>query len=113
MDQTCQFRLRAWLFTDQAGICGWSGEVMPPTLVKTSKDHIIPRSLGGPDDRWNYQLLHHGCNSSKGSRLAARAQDVADARGVRDGLWTLNLVSSDTSKASVEQYNWPVEPTDA
>jgi hypothetical protein len=32
---------------------------------------------------------------------------------VNDGPWVLNLVSADTGKAAVEQYNRPVEPADA
>jgi len=33
--------------------------------------------------------------------------------GVSDGPWVLNLVSADTGKAAIEQYNRPVESTDA
>jgi len=32
---------------------------------------------------------------------------------VNDGPWVLDLVSADTGKAAVEQYNRPVESTDA
>ena len=30
-------------------------------------DHIVPASLGGRDERWNYQLSCRKCNESKGS----------------------------------------------
>lgn len=79
---TCRLRHRARLFTDQAGICGWCGGAMPANLVKTSIDHIIPTSRGGPDDPWNRQLVHAGCNSSKGRQLSPRAVDLATAHGV-------------------------------
>lgn len=39
-----------------------------PFNMNPSVDHIIPRSLGGGDERANLQLAHRGCNSSKGNR---------------------------------------------
>ena len=41
-------------------------------------DHIIPRSIGGPDDLVNYQALCWKCNANKG------AGDATDFRRYRD-----------------------------
>jgi len=38
-----------------------------------SIDHIHPRSKGGPDDLWNLQLTHWGCNREKSATLIADA----------------------------------------
>jgi 5-methylcytosine-specific restriction endonuclease McrA len=32
-------------------------------------DHIIPQSLGGPDEDWNLQLMHPVCNLRKHDKL--------------------------------------------
>jgi hypothetical protein len=52
-----------------------------------------------------HMLLDHTGHRMKGKWLGFNRDG-----GVSDGPWTLNLVSSDTSKAAVEQYNRPVEP---
>lgn len=38
-------------------------------LLMATKDHIIPRSLDGPNHESNYQLLCRQCNEEKGNRL--------------------------------------------
>lgn len=40
-----------------------------PDRLSATVDHIVPRALGGPDDRSNLQLAHRGCNSSKRHRF--------------------------------------------
>lgn len=42
--------------------------VASPSRLAASVDHIVPRALGGGDERENLQLAHRGCNSSKGHR---------------------------------------------
>lgn len=42
--------------------------VASPDRRAPSVDHIVPRALGGSDDRSNLQLAHRGCNSSKRHR---------------------------------------------
>ena len=32
-------------------------------------DHIVPRSLGGPDHRWNFQVLESSVNRRFGNRF--------------------------------------------
>lgn len=50
-----------------------SGDVdmtlVSPDRLSATVDHIIPRALGGSDDRANLQLAHRGCNSSKRHRF--------------------------------------------
>ena len=38
-------------------LCGVSGGSTP--------DHILPRSMGGPDELWNLALVHKPCNDKK------------------------------------------------
>ena len=91
----CRFRYRAHLLTRQEGTCPVCAEPLPvdlntriaevlpysgiQVLAKPAvhEDHVIPRSRGGPDSDWNTQLLHVGCNYSKGSKLTAAAYAVA------------------------------------
>lgn len=46
--------------------CGRSGG-----LHDLEVDHIVPRSLAGPDDFDNLQTLCQGCNRRKGARFSA------------------------------------------
>ena len=40
-----------------------------------TRDHIIPRSKGGPDHKSNYRLAHKRCNSKRGN-----PEPLGDAR---------------------------------
>jgi hypothetical protein len=62
--------------------CPWCGDYLPDSPPGTAIDHIIPRVYGGPDCRWNLQLLHQECNSAKGKKITAEALELADAHGV-------------------------------
>jgi len=31
-----------------------------------SRDHLIPRSMGGPNSIWNIRLAHRACNNNRG-----------------------------------------------
>ena len=55
-----------------------------------------------------HMLLDHTGHRMKGKWLGFNRDG-----GISDGPWVLDLVSADTSKAAVEQYNRPVEPADA
>jgi len=39
------------------------------TRVATTRDHLIPYSLGGPDELGNLRPACHRCNASRGNRL--------------------------------------------
>ena len=52
---------------DFKGICALCGNYVP--LEEASRDHIIPRSQGGGNDRINIQLTHKSCNNLKGDDL--------------------------------------------
>jgi len=45
--------------------CGASA----PSGAELHVDHILPRSKGGTNDRWNLQALCRDCNLGKGDRL--------------------------------------------
>lgn len=54
-------------------VCGWCGlpvdlAVPWPDRMSKSLDHIVPLSKGGGHELGNVQLMHLGCNSSKGAR---------------------------------------------
>ena len=53
--------------------CSWCGKVIDLTLTWPNRmyrsiDHIVPVSQGGLHVMQNAQLLHFGCNASKGNR---------------------------------------------
>ena len=85
-DSECATHVRHQLWMEQAQCCGHCGQLVEPDCpmifacrkwrvaeVTVSVDHIIPTSRGGPDKRWNLQLVHSACNSSKSNRMTAAA----------------------------------------
>ena len=78
-------RSRRRLFDAQGGICPWCSLPLPEDLAETAVDHIIPRCRGGPDLKWNRQLLHRLCNhgpGGKGKQLTEQALALAAEHGV-------------------------------
>lgn len=64
------------LISRDALVCHWCQEAIDldvqwPDPLSKSIDHIVPVSKGGAHTLENCQLMHLGCNSSKGDRLAA------------------------------------------
>ncbi len=64
------------LISRDALVCHWCQGVIDldvqwPDPLSKSIDHIVPVSKGGAHTLENCQLMHLGCNSSKGDRLAA------------------------------------------
>ena len=58
--------LRYELFKAQGGICLYTGKPLSETrLDEYEIDHIVPRSLGGPDAAVNYVLTFHEVNHTK------------------------------------------------
>lgn len=57
-------RLRAVVLVRDGGRCWLCGK-----LGATTIDHVIPRSLGGPDTLDNLRAAHGSCNSARGTKL--------------------------------------------
>ena len=66
----------------QGWACPWCTRPLPTDLTETHVDHIIPVAAGGPDEDWNYQLLHRACNLSKHITITPRAVALAAERGI-------------------------------
>ncbi len=74
--------LRKALVKAQAGVCAWCFRPLLKDLSLLHVDHIIPRSAGGPNRRWNYQALHPDCNTEKGGIITEQARALAIEHGV-------------------------------
>jgi 5-methylcytosine-specific restriction endonuclease McrA len=64
---------RVW---QQDWTCTWCEKPLTPEDIgasRTQLDHVIPAIRGGPHASWNKELLHSGCNASKGDRMTAKA----------------------------------------
>lgn len=55
------------IHSDFKGICALCGRYVE--LKDASRDHIIPRSMGGGNGRDNIQLTHKTCNNRKGNEV--------------------------------------------
>lgn len=49
-------------------------------LLRAERDHIIPRSLMGPDESWNLATLCKACHDDKHKRGTLRLSGHADER---------------------------------
>lgn len=58
------------LFNRDKGICQLC--FRPVKEIHATKDHIIPKSLGGGNGQDNLQLAHHWCNLIKGDSVRIR-----------------------------------------
>jgi len=68
-------RLRLFPLADCCGICGEGFPDGVPGRSKWAKslDHVVPISRGGDwYDEQNLRVVHYGCNSSLGAKLARR-----------------------------------------
>lgn len=75
-----ELRRRVELAHQQDWTCTWCEKPLSPEDIgagRTQLDHVIPAIRGGPHASWNKELLHGGCNASKGDRMTARARDLA------------------------------------
>lgn len=43
-------------------------------------DHIIPKSLGGPDEKWNLRLTHKDCNNDRRNHFLREDMQLAMTR---------------------------------
>jgi len=75
--------IKSALADEQDGICPWCRHALPDELAYTTAiDHVIPQCRGGPDKRWNHQLLHLKCNREKGKKLTPAAIELAAEHGI-------------------------------
>ena len=74
-------KLRRKLAERQHWVCTWCMESLPGDLSDTHIDHVIPVSHGGPDEMWNFDLLHGVCNLSKSDKITPRAIDLGYVNG--------------------------------
>lgn len=70
---------RAWVYKRDGHACLKCGGDENLTV-----DHVMPRALGGPDHRSNYQTLCLPCNAAKGA-------SYADYRKIADGQLSFHL----------------------
>ena len=67
----------------QLGTCLWCFlPLRPEELSGTHIDHVIPVSLGGPDEPWNWQLLHGPCNQAKSDKITVEGIALAAEHGI-------------------------------
>ena len=71
--------LRAFVIHRDNSTCRYCGKKAKPVEL----DHVIPRSLGGPNTPWNLVVACHKCNQRKGNKslaefLKRRPQRLAD-----------------------------------
>lgn len=57
--------LKDWVYKQQKGRCTYCNT--PVTRAQATLDHIVPRSLGGGNNKENLCLACQTCNETKGS----------------------------------------------
>lgn len=74
------------LFIRDESICWLCNKTV--TREQASRDHVIPKSLGGPNRMENYKLAHKDCNSSRGNNeaLPSRNEVMAILNDVQKGI---------------------------
>lgn len=58
------------LYVDDKGRCWLCRREVEPE--EASRDHVIPKSHGGRNIRWNIRLAHRRCNQRRGARPASK-----------------------------------------
>lgn len=71
---------RKALYGEQGGYCNGCGHHYVPELLEV--DHVVPKSLGGPDTRDNLQLLCPMCNRLKGTKSHDYLKAVLKRKGM-------------------------------
>ena len=75
-------RRTARQFFDQANhVCGYCGRDLlsdPDTFFSRVRDHLIPRSQGGPDASHNRVAACHVCDKLKGSTLVGSLDEARE-----------------------------------
>jgi 5-methylcytosine-specific restriction endonuclease McrA len=99
--------LKRTLATEQGWLCPWCEMPLPSNIAarladglpEVEIDHIIPRAKGGPDEDWNLQVLHRGCNGAggKSDQVTNRALALAAEHGVTLINWDGELTAPHAS----------------
>jgi 5-methylcytosine-specific restriction endonuclease McrA len=66
-DKLREIFFRSCLYERDNGLCGLCGE--PICYSEMHVDHILPKSLGGPNLWDNFQIACPSCNCAKGNRV--------------------------------------------
>ena len=74
-------RTRLWIA--QQGRCFYCGHKIRSKVVATI-DHVIPKTLGGPNSIWNLVLACRWCNTNKGGQMPS--DDDMDRRAAMEEL---------------------------
>jgi len=64
-DVSARLRYLLWKFAHRCAHCRLMTNRIPGHPLQATCDHIVPVSLGGPDNKENWQLLCSSCNSKK------------------------------------------------
>jgi hypothetical protein len=85
-DYLAQLRhFRKALHTRDRGRCGLCGKFVD--LYAMDVDHIIPKSMGGPDHWDNLQVAHPRCNRSRGNRILSCRLPLYYKASAGDRVW--------------------------
>jgi hypothetical protein len=66
--------IREYLLEASQGICELCGKAL--SIAEATLDHIIPKSLGGPDALENLQIAHFSCNTRRGNMPLEQWQEL-------------------------------------
>jgi hypothetical protein len=72
--------------------------VMNSNIRLFTKDHILPRSVGGTDHITNMRLMCHTCNNSRGNHVTTEELDLVFSDPAK------YITSSFARRAKLEQY---------
>jgi len=75
-------QLLARLALRQGWTCRWCAGPLPADLAGVHVDHVIPVAAGGPDEDWNFQILHGPCNRAKSDTVIPEAVILAAQHGI-------------------------------
>ena len=85
-------RMRGYLHTAQAGLCGRCAKPIKATGQESHVDHVVSEIRGGTSALWNLQLLCPQCNLSKHDSPPERSEiAAAQARALDWGAVALGI----------------------
>lgn len=63
-----------------------------------TRDHVVPRSIGGLDERWNVVPACKECNGAKGDDYEFRGHTCAFCKRTKRRHWELFAINADSPK---------------